>query len=170
MGGLAANFSILGHQAPPPPPRGARALFLGFGLYRALRPVCIFHTYFTQVFADAVWIRNGTATFLNPLMAEITEDNPLPARQFRSSRKRKRFVARTMDIAEYLQRTLVRDDYVVCKMDIEGAERRVLQKLLATGAIHLIDEFFLECHYPWPACYDLFVLLRTSGVYSHEWP
>ena len=40
------------HFGPPgtPPPRGAGALFLGFGLCRALRPVCIFHTFFTFFF------------------------------------------------------------------------------------------------------------------------
>ena len=49
LGGLAPNFSILGHQAPPPP-GGAGALFWGFRLCRALRPVCIFHTFFTFFF------------------------------------------------------------------------------------------------------------------------
>ena len=40
------------HFGPPgtPPPRGAGALLLGFGLCRALRPVCIFHTFFTFFF------------------------------------------------------------------------------------------------------------------------
>ena len=52
-GWVSRKFQHFGPPGTPPPPRGAGALFfffLGFGLCRALRPVCIFHTFFTFFF------------------------------------------------------------------------------------------------------------------------
>lgn len=41
---------------------------------------------------------------------------------------------------------LKEDDFVVMKMDIEGAEFVVIPSLIESGAACLIDEVFLECH------------------------
>jgi FkbM family methyltransferase len=52
----------------------------------------------------------------------------------------------TFDTAAWLRRHVDEEDTVVVKMDIEGAEYRVLPHLLATGAIDLIDELRCEFH------------------------
>jgi len=42
---------------------------------------------------------------------------------------------------------LTEADFVVAKMDIDGAEFNVIPALLATGAMRLIDELFIEFHH-----------------------
>ena len=44
---------------------------------------------------------------------------------------------------------LAQEDFVVLKMDVEGAEIDILPKLLSTNASSLIDVFLWECHAKW---------------------
>ncbi|XP_047330290.1 uncharacterized protein LOC124933892 [Impatiens glandulifera] len=90
------------------------------------------------------------------------------------------------DFADWLKNTVSDRDFVVMKMDVEGTEFNLIPRLFETGAICLIDEIFLECHYNrWQKCcpgkrspkyektYDqclqLFTSLRQSGVLVHQW-
>ncbi|CAN0879636.1 hypothetical protein LINGRAHAP2_LOCUS13184 [Linum grandiflorum] len=90
------------------------------------------------------------------------------------------------DFAQWLKRTVTEKDYVVMKMDVEGTEFDLIPRLFETGAICLIDELFLECHYnrwqrccpgqrspkyekTYKQCLDLFSSLRESGVLVHQW-
>ncbi|GAB2227169.1 hypothetical protein Droror1_Dr00008981 [Drosera rotundifolia] len=90
------------------------------------------------------------------------------------------------DFANWLKDTVSEKDFVVIKMDVEGAEFSLIPRLFETGAICLIDEIFLECHYnrwqrccpgqrsekydkTYEQCLDLFTSLRESGVLVHQW-
>ncbi|KAH7667502.1 24-methylenesterol C-methyltransferase protein [Dioscorea alata] len=90
------------------------------------------------------------------------------------------------DFAEWLKSTVSEKDFVVVKMDIEGTEFDLVPRLFETGAICLIDELFLECHYnrwqrccpgerspkyknTYGQCLRLFSSLRESGVLVHQW-
>ncbi|CAN0927893.1 hypothetical protein LINGRAHAP2_LOCUS36152 [Linum grandiflorum] len=90
------------------------------------------------------------------------------------------------DFAKWLKRTVTEKDFVVMKMDVEGTEFDLIPRLVKTGAICLIDEVFLECHYnrwqrccpgvrspkyerTYEQCLDLFTTLRESGVLVHQW-
>ncbi|KAK1284528.1 hypothetical protein QJS10_CPB21g01468 [Acorus calamus] len=90
------------------------------------------------------------------------------------------------DFAVWLKSTVSEADYVVMKMDVEGTEFDLIPRLFETGAICLIDELFLECHYNrWQRCcpgersskyektywqcLDLFSSLRESGILVHQW-
>ncbi|WVZ01311.1 hypothetical protein V8G54_027380 [Vigna mungo] len=90
------------------------------------------------------------------------------------------------DFAEWLKNTFSKNDFVVMKIDVEGTEFDLIPRLFETGAICLVDEIFLECHYNrWQRCcpgqrspkyqrtYDqclqLFTSLRQSGVLVHQW-
>lgn len=53
---------------------------------------------------------------------------------------------RTFDTALWLRQHVLDEDDVTVKMDIEGAEYLVLQRLLDSGDIHLIDELRCEFH------------------------
>ncbi|MCL7047215.1 hypothetical protein MKW94_025843 [Papaver nudicaule] len=90
------------------------------------------------------------------------------------------------DFADWLKNTVTEKDFVVMKMDIEGTEFDLIPRLIETGAICLIDEIFLECHYnrwqrccpgersskyqqSYGQCLDLFNSLREKGVLVHQW-
>lgn len=51
-----------------------------------------------------------------------------------------------IDFSHYIKTTLNSEDYVICKMDIEGAEYEVLGRLIDDGTIDLIDEIYIEWH------------------------
>ncbi|KAJ0087879.1 hypothetical protein Patl1_31464 [Pistacia atlantica] len=90
------------------------------------------------------------------------------------------------DFADWLKKTVTEKDFVVMKMDVEGTEFDLIPRLFETGAICLIDEIFLECHYnrwqrccpgqrsskyekTYEQCLNLFTSLRQSGVLVHQW-
>lgn len=90
------------------------------------------------------------------------------------------------DFANWVKNTVSERDFVVMKMDVEGTEFDLIPKLFETGAICLIDEIFLECHYnrwqrccpgersskyqkTYDQCLELFTSLRQSGVLVHQW-
>jgi FkbM family methyltransferase len=51
------------------------------------------------------------------------------------------------DFSRWLAENFGPDDYVIVKMDIEGAEYEVLEKVIADGNLALIDELFVEFHH-----------------------
>ena len=55
-----------------------------------------------------------------------------------------------VDLAAWIATHFVEDDHVVLKLDTEGAEFDVINRLIDTRAIRLIDMIAYECH-PWPA-------------------
>ncbi|WJX82239.1 hypothetical protein P8452_65022 [Trifolium repens] len=90
------------------------------------------------------------------------------------------------DFANWLKNTVSKNDFVVIKMDVEGTEFDLTPRLFETGAICLIDEIFLECHYnrwqrccpgqrsskyekTYDQCLELFNSLRQSGILVHQW-
>ncbi|XP_052173904.1 uncharacterized protein LOC127789145 [Diospyros lotus] len=90
------------------------------------------------------------------------------------------------DFANWLKSIVSEKDFVVMKMDVEGTEFDLIPRLFKTGAICLIDEIFLECHYnrwqrccpgerspkyqkTYGQCLELFTSLRKSGVLVHQW-
>ncbi|OIV98562.1 hypothetical protein TanjilG_12148 [Lupinus angustifolius] len=90
------------------------------------------------------------------------------------------------DFADWLKSMVSKNDFVVMKMDVEGTEFDLIPRLFETGAICLVDEIFLECHYnrwqrccpgkrstkyekTYQQCLELFNSLRQSGVLVHQW-
>lgn len=64
-----------------------------------------------------------------------------------------------IDFSDFLIKNVSKEDYVICKMDIEGAEFEIIPKLLEEKTINLIDEIYIE----WHDCNNLLV-----GEYNHN--
>ncbi|OAY73412.1 hypothetical protein ACMD2_10760 [Ananas comosus] len=141
----------------------------------------------------AAWVRNETLTFEINQNPDLKDDekghgmgrirpvggsNPVSSGEVRA--------IHGFDFAQWLKRTVSKNDYVVMKMDVEGTEFDLVPRLFETGAICLIDELFLECHYnrwqkccpgqrspkyhnTYGECFELFTSLRESGVLVHQW-
>ncbi|XP_072960988.1 uncharacterized protein [Typha angustifolia] len=142
----------------------------------------------------AAWVRNESLTFeinRHPDHKDDTEGRgmgrirPIGGSSGRVSSGDVHTI-RGFDFAQWLKRTVSDRDYVVMKMDIEGTEFDLVPRLFETGAICLIDELFLECHYnrwqkccpgerspkyqnTYGDCLKLFTSLRESGVLVHQW-
>jgi FkbM family methyltransferase len=52
----------------------------------------------------------------------------------------------TVDISKFISCNFIPEDFIVLKLDIEGAEYPVLSKLLETGVIKYIDVLYGEWH------------------------
>ncbi|PIN26331.1 hypothetical protein CDL12_00917 [Handroanthus impetiginosus] len=142
----------------------------------------------------AAWVRNETLFFEinnDPSHKEVEKGRGMgrirPVQSSGSSSSSS-FVDEIegFDFADWLKNTVSERDYVVMKMDVEGTEFDLIPRLFKTGAICLIDELFLECHYnrwqkccpgertpkyqkTYGQCLKLFTSLRKSGVLVHQW-
>jgi len=54
-----------------------------------------------------------------------------------------------INLSEFIQNNFSKEDYIILKLDIEGAEYDVLDKLLETNIIEYIDELYCEFHTQW---------------------
>lgn len=100
----------------------------------------------------AVWIRNERLEFFlatkwgpnhrggSTLMqghtenaAEVDYHNPVNVQAF--------------DFSQWLLRNFTDDDEIVVKMDIEGAEYPVIEKMIADRSIYLVGEMIVEFHW-----------------------
>ncbi|KAH7838065.1 hypothetical protein Vadar_021617 [Vaccinium darrowii] len=140
----------------------------------------------------AAWVRNETLFF--EISRELTRTNEERGRgmgRVQAARSSSSFVGDSdkiegFDFAVWLKKTVSERDFVVVKMDVEGSEFYLVPRLVETGAICLIDELFIECHYnrlqrccpgkrspkfqkTYKQCLDLFSSLRESGVLVHQW-
>lgn len=102
-----------------------------------------------KIINAAVWTRNGKRKMFlgHPLSGTLVKGKKkMPQAPHFEIDYQTSALVRTIDFAEWLQENVDPGDLVVVKMDIEGAEYHVLQHLLATGAIDLIDELRCEFH------------------------
>ncbi|XP_030466017.2 uncharacterized protein LOC115685142 [Syzygium oleosum] len=138
----------------------------------------------------AAWVKNETLSFeINRDPGQKSEDKGRGMGRIQpvqSSSDGEVATIQGFDFAEWLKNTVTEKDFVVMKMDVEGTEFDLIPRLFETGAICLIDELFLECHYnrwqrccpgersskygkTYGQCLDLFTSLRQSGVLVHQW-
>jgi len=55
----------------------------------------------------------------------------------------------SIDLSKFIQDNFSKDDYIILKLDIEGAEYDVLDKLFETNVIEYINELYCEFHTQW---------------------
>tara|TARA_R110000824_G_scaffold34500_1_gene109343 strand:- start:100 stop:705 length:606 start_codon:yes stop_codon:yes gene_type:complete len=56
-------------------------------------------------------------------------------------------IVHCIDLSAWILNNFTKEDYIVLKLDIEGAEYDVLEKIIEDGAINLISELYMEWHY-----------------------
>ena len=99
-----------------------------------------------ELIRKAVWIDSGIYPFYldnedydgsslikSKTTGQLDANNPL-------------FVG-TVDLHDWIVKTLSREDYIFLKMDIEGAEYQVLNRLIDEGSIEYLNSTSLEWHW-----------------------
>lgn len=145
--------------------------------------------------AYAAWIRNESLGFGSDMdrngcghrggMGRIQYSPRVSQKSSWLDRCDHRAEVQGLDVSEWIRSMVREEDFLVVKMDVEGAETDLVPKMVDTGAICLVDELFLECHYnrwqrssphrspkynrTYQDCVSLFRSLRRRGVLVHQW-
>ncbi|CCO20775.1 predicted protein [Bathycoccus prasinos] len=124
----------------------------------------------------AVWTKNETLSF-GGKMGRVRSG----AKCKNKCKEEGSYTVRAINFSEYLLRHVNPRDFVVMKMDIEGAEYNVVPHMLSNGVFNLIDEFFLEGHTmtlskleevrhrKYEHIINMLKTIRSLGVWAHEW-
>ena len=56
---------------------------------------------------------------------------------------------KTIDLSRFIIEKFEPTDYIILKLDIEGSEYEVLEKLISTGTIKYINKLYCEFHSQW---------------------
>ena len=125
-----------------------------------------------QISNSAAWIKDDYIEF-----AVDQADDPMGSTLMRGkaeiwgkSKKQKMY---TFDFSEWVQQ--FENDYVIVKMDIEGAEFPILNKMIDDGTLTIMNQLWCEFHpnkvreYTTTDKLELMQKIRDHGVELTEW-
>jgi len=73
-----------------------------------------------------------------------------------------------IDFSQWIKDNFSKEDYIVIKMDIEGAEYEVLDKMLKDNTVEYVDLMFIEYHYDRRSDIDKKDFLELRRKMIHE--
>jgi FkbM family methyltransferase len=98
-----------------------------------------------QLINKAVWIYDGKIDFFSSSrrrgQANSIYPNPVKPK---SEVKRE---IESVDFSKWIMKNFSREDFIVLKLDVEGAEYKILNKMIEDGSIDYIDILYSEYHY-----------------------
>jgi len=72
--------------------------------------------------------------------------NKLPIAKLHSQLNPEKKQVECVDLAGWVKNNFKKDDYIILKMDVEGAEYEILEKFFDDGIIKYVNEIFIELH------------------------
>ena len=97
-----------------------------------------------QVINQAVWIKDESVRLFT---GDHYSQSSLNARKNSGNLSSERFIrVDAMDFSSWIKAQTLPATEVVCKMDIEGAEFDVLEKMISDKTASLVDTFLIEWH------------------------
>jgi len=124
-----------------------------------------------KLYRKAVWITDGPRPFFQDYDSVMGGSTLLLEKGLPRSNLT---VAHCIHFSEWLKGNMSPQDEIILKMDIEGAEYSVLQDLVVSGTVDLIDKIFCELHgakcgKSFQQTIDLIRLLGAVGHKLHIW-
>lgn len=100
------------------------------------------------IFSEAaVWIYDGEIDFYLDLARRRAEGSTLlKEKKSRSLNRDNPIKIPCIDFSKWVENNFDKSDFIILKMDIEGAEYEVLNKMLDDGSIDYIDDLYIEWH------------------------
>lgn len=92
----------------------------------------------------AVWIDDDIKKFY--VSCDITDGSSLLGRNINNLDESVYVEVSCVDLSSWIMKTFTKNDYVILKLDIEGSEYEVFNKMIEDGSIGLIKEFWGEWH------------------------
>lgn len=94
---------------------------------------------------EAIWIYNGMVDIY--LNKRIRSGQGSSIYKSKSRNRKEATSLPCIDFSSWIKQNFSLDDYIVLKMDIEGAEYPVLNKMIEDKSIDYIDILFIEFHF-----------------------
>ena len=100
-------------------------------------------------FNKAVWISDGVIDFYlaEPGPTSRGGSTALLGKKTNNIDYLHPIAVQSIDFSRWVRKTFRRTDHLIVKMDIEGAEYPVLERMVADGTIDYIDELIIEFHW-----------------------
>jgi len=98
----------------------------------------------TNLHKEAVWDKDGEIDFYiagedagstavqGKLTAHIDYDNPVKVK--------------AIDLSQWIKKNFDKDDHIVLKLNVEGAEYPILYKMIADGTLSMVDILYVSFH------------------------
>ena len=93
----------------------------------------------TKLEIALVWTMDGEQVFYNA----NNESSSVYKDKSRGGAKQ---IINSIDLDRWVKENLNKDDHIVLKLDIEGAEYEVLEHMIKNGSIEYVDKLFIEWH------------------------
>lgn len=96
-----------------------------------------------EVNTNAVWTEDGVKEFAVDQTETPMGSTLMPGKKAIWDTM-PHYEVRTINFSEWIKQ--FKDDYVIVKLDVEGAEFPILKKMLEDGTIKIIDHLWVEMH------------------------
>jgi FkbM family methyltransferase len=102
---------------------------------------------YVKRYRKAVWITDAKARFYLGKQRGSHGSSLLRKKSTGQLDRKKPIWVDTIDFSLWLINNFAQSDYIVLKMDIEGAEYAVLDRMFSDRSIHYVNELFIEWHW-----------------------
>lgn len=93
----------------------------------------------------AVWIHGGVIQ-LYPAITDSMQSGSLMLSKKKYIDKENPVIVDAVDFSRWIMDNFNKDDYIICKMNIEGAEYDILEKMIEDNSIQYIDKLYVAWH------------------------
>lgn len=101
------------------------------------------------LFQSAIWINDGEINFYGTDAPGRKDVGCTVTEEKNDISHKNPITVPCIDFSSWIKDTFSKDDYIILKLDIEGAEYKVLDQMISSGAIEYIDYLYAEFHHQW---------------------
>jgi len=95
-----------------------------------------------------VWIEDGVEEFYRSHEPLRVGSTLIKKKKSAKIDKKHPIMVETIDFSKWISKNLSKNDHIILKMDIEGAEYHVIPKMMRDGTFDYINELWIEWHWP----------------------
>ena len=100
-----------------------------------------------KFYRKAVWIKDGRINFYLSIVPLANGSSLVKEKRTGNLDKENPIRVRCIDFSMWIKKTFEKEDYIFLKLDIEGAEYEVLEKMMKDGTLSYIDKLIISFHY-----------------------
>jgi len=100
-----------------------------------------------NIIEKALWDSDGVRTFKVGVNKYSESSSLLQSKRIIRHNKSNDMRVECINFSNWIKTNLKKDDYIICKLNIEGAEYRVLNKLIGDKTIDYINELHVAWHW-----------------------